>query len=110
QAKRRIHERPNREELLACRYWLEHEIEAVGPRLIVVLGATAAGVVIGPAARVTRDRGQLTPSRFGPPAIPTVHPSSILRSVDDGARAREYAAFVDDLRTIAGVLRQLTTG
>src|SRR5262245_9836875 len=40
--KRRIHERPNREEVLACHLWLEEEIAKVKPRVIVALGATAA--------------------------------------------------------------------
>jgi DNA polymerase len=49
--KRRIHEKPNREEVLACRMWLDEEIEKVKPRAIVALGATAAGTLLGPAAR-----------------------------------------------------------
>src|SRR5215210_8026470 len=43
--KRRIHERPNREEVLACRLWLDEEIENVRPAMIVALGATAAGTL-----------------------------------------------------------------
>ncbi len=48
--KRRIHERPNRGEILACRLWLEEEIAKVKPHIIVALGATAAATVIGPSA------------------------------------------------------------
>ena len=55
--KRRIHQTPNRGELVACRPWLEAEIAAVQPELIVALGATAAKALIGPDVRVTRDRG-----------------------------------------------------
>lgn len=110
QGKRRIHERPNREELLACRHWLEEEIAAINPALIVALGATAASVVIGSAVRVTRDRGQRLASAFGPPAAATVHPSSILRSGDSDARARAYALFVEDLRTMAALAADPTDG
>jgi DNA polymerase len=57
QGKRRIHDKPNREQVLACRMWLDEEIEHVKPAMIVALGATAAGTLLGSAARVTRDRG-----------------------------------------------------
>ncbi len=40
--KRRLHKRPNTSEIKICRRWLFDEIEAVNPRLIVALGATAA--------------------------------------------------------------------
>src|SRR5688500_19116400 len=77
--KRRIHEKPNREEVLACRMWLTEEIETVKPELIVALGATAAGTLLGSAAKVTRDRGSFFESTLAPLVTLTVHPSSILR-------------------------------
>src|SRR5438093_4204606 len=45
--KRRIHQKPNAEEIAACRGWLEGELEAVKPRVIVCLGATAAQALLG---------------------------------------------------------------
>ena len=99
--KRRIHERPNREEVLACRMWLTEEIAAVQPRMIVALGATAAGTLLGSAARVTRDRGKFFPSTLAPFVTLTVHPSSILRAPDTAARAKARQQFVTDLRAIA---------
>src|SRR5437868_2486099 len=39
--KRRIHKKPNASEITACRPWLEAEIRAVQPKVIVCLGATA---------------------------------------------------------------------
>src|SRR5439155_25840312 len=75
--KRRIHERPNREEILACRMWLDGEIAHVRPQAIVALGATAAGVLVGPKVRVTRDRGRLIESPLASMVTVTVHPSSI---------------------------------
>lgn len=36
--KRRIHQKPGRTEIVACRPWLIAEIEAVHPRVIVCLG------------------------------------------------------------------------
>ena len=102
--KRRLHERPNHEEVMACRLWLEMEIEQVKPIAIVALGATAAGSLIGPAVRVTRDRAKKLPSDLAPLVTVTVHPSSILRSGDSAARARAHEQFVDDLRRIARLI------
>jgi uracil-DNA glycosylase family protein len=100
--KRRLHERPNHEEVLACRYWLEEEIRSVQPRVIVALGATAAWALLGPAARVTRDRARRQPSNHAEYVTLTVHPSSILRSADSAERAKALHAFVRDLKTIRG--------
>jgi uracil-DNA glycosylase family protein len=103
--KRRIHERPNREEILACRMWLEEEVTAINPKIIVALGATAASTVAGPAVRVLRDRGRAVASNLAPVVAVTVHPSSILRSPDSSSRASARKAFVDDLRAIAKLVR-----
>ena len=103
QGKRRIHERPNREEILACRAWLDQEIALLKPRTIVALGATAAGVIIGPAARVMRDRAKPFPSPLASLVTLTVHPSSILRAPDSVARAEARRQLVDDLRAIAAL-------
>jgi len=103
---RRIHERPNREEVLACRMWLDQEIAAVKPAMIVALGATAAGTLLGSAAKVTRDRGKFFPSTLAPLVSLTVHPSSILRAPDSTARAEARRQFVADLKTFARKLKQ----
>jgi uracil-DNA glycosylase family protein len=99
--KRRIHERPNRLEINACRVWLEQEIALVKPKAIVALGATAAGAILGSAARVMRDRAKPFPSPLAKLVTLTVHPSSILRAPDSAARAAARRDFVRDLRTIA---------
>ena len=98
--KRRIHEKPNRVEVLACRVWLDAEIALVKPRAIVALGATAAGALLGPAAKVMRDRGKAMTSDLAPLVSLTVHPSSILRTPDRAARAAARKAFVRDLAAI----------
>ena len=104
--KRRIHKKPRHSEVQACRVWLDAEIAMVKPRAIVALGATAAQAVIGPDAKVTRDRTKSFPSPLAPLVTLTVHPSSILRAPDSETRAAERAHFVDDLRSIAA---QVTT-
>jgi uracil-DNA glycosylase len=99
--KRRLHEKPNAGQVRACRPWLEAEIEVVRPRLIVLLGATAAQSVMGPAFRVSRQRGEVLPSPFGIPVLATVHPSSILRATDDESREAAMSSFIADLRVAA---------
>ena len=99
--KRRIHEKPNREEVLACRLWLDEEIDNVRPAMIVALGATAAGTLLGSRVKVTRDRGKFFESTLAPVVSLTVHPSSILRAPDSAARKSARAAFVKDLKTFA---------
>ena len=105
--KRRLHEKPNQAEQAACRPWLEAEIAAVHPRLVVCLGATAAQALLGKDFRVTRDRGRFFETDIAPFVMATVHPSSILRSIDDRSRAQEMTAFIADLRTAADHLRDL---
>jgi DNA polymerase len=98
--KRRIHEKPNREEILACRMWLDGEIANVRPGAIVALGATAASVVLGPKARVSRDRAKRFESPLAPFVTLTVHPSSILRAPDSASRALARKQFLEDWKTI----------
>ena len=98
--KRRLHLRPDREEVAACLPWFEAEIAAVQPRVIVCLGATAAQALLGSGFRVTRERGQLLASTLGPPIMATVHPSSILRAADEPSRRLAMDQFIADLRLI----------
>jgi DNA polymerase len=96
--KRRIHKKPKADEIRACRPWLEAELIALQPELVVCLGATAAQALLGASFRVTRQRGELVSSPLVPRALATVHPSSILRAPDEAARRAEMARFVADLR------------
>jgi DNA polymerase len=105
---RRIHERPETEEMKACGFWLDVERVRLAPRLVVLMGATAARSVLGRAVTIGRERGRpfaLSPTETG---FITVHPSFLLRLPDEDARAREYRAFVDDLRAAARVVSDET--
>ena len=102
--KRRIHERPDREEISACIPWLEAEVATVKPDVIVCLGATAAQALLGSDFRVTRQRGQIMASTFGAPIMATVHPSSILRARDDQSRREAMESFIADLRHLRAYL------
>ena len=105
--KRRLHEKPNRSEIAACRLWLDAEIAILKPQVIVCLGATAAQALLSPTFKVTKERGKLIPSPLAPHVLATVHPSSILRAPDDASREREMRLFVEDLRAVAKVIRGL---
>ena len=102
--KRRIHSKPNLREIHACLPWLEQEIAALRPDLIVCLGATAAQALLGSAFRVTRERGRPLPSTLAPHVIATVHPSSILRQRTRDDRQREMEAFIADLKVAANLI------
>jgi uracil-DNA glycosylase len=103
--KRRIHKKPNAQEIAACRPWLEAEIALVKPEVIVALGATAAQSLLEPQFRVTKQRGEFIPSTLAPYVMATVHPSSILRAPDDETRQLEYRRFIDDLKKLAKVIK-----
>jgi DNA polymerase len=99
---RRIHAKPSAREVGACRPWLEAEIEAVRPRMIVCLGATAAQSLMGNTFRVTQSRGiPITDTKWAPWVMATVHPSALLRVPDPATRDEAYAAFLDDLKKVA---------
>jgi uracil-DNA glycosylase family protein len=102
--KRRIHQKPNWAEMTACRPWLEAELEVVQPRVLVLLGATAAQSLLGREFRVTQHRGELLESDLADAVTATVHPSSILRG-EPTEREANFAAFVGDLRVAAKFLR-----
>jgi uracil-DNA glycosylase len=101
--KRRIHKKPNLDEITACRPWLDAEIEVVRPRAVVCLGATAAQALLGKQFRVSKERGRFVESDLAEYVTATVHPSSILRA-RDADRDREIAALVADLAKVAEVL------
>lgn len=95
--KRRIHKKPRSAEIHACRPWLDSELNAVKPKVLVCLGATAAQALLGREFSVMRQRGQLVDSELAPAVMATVHPSSILRAPDHDAREVMMKEFVADL-------------
>jgi uracil-DNA glycosylase family protein len=99
--KRRIHKKPGAKEMDACRPWLEAEIAALQPQIIVCLGATAAQSLLGRDFRVTQRRGEFLDSALAPTVMATVHPSSILRAPDQQTRHDEMQRFSADLKKIA---------
>jgi len=102
--KRRIHKKPNAEEIAACRPWLDAELAVVKPRVLVCLGATAAQALLGRQFRVTQQRGQFVETSLASLVTATVHPSSILRAPDEETRRQEMKAFIEDLSLVAQAL------
>ncbi|HEX2861419.1 MAG TPA: UdgX family uracil-DNA binding protein [Lacunisphaera sp.] len=98
--KRRLHQKPSAREITACRPWLETELRLIHPAVVVALGATAAQTLMGPAFRVTRERGKPVKVAWATVFFATVHPSSILRGPPED-RARALGEFEADLRKIA---------
>jgi uracil-DNA glycosylase family protein len=103
--KRRIHQKPNWAEMTACRPWLEAELAVVKPDVLVCLGATAAQSLLGRQFRVTKMRGVPVESELAASVVATVHPSSILRAPDEGARQDAMRDFVRDLKAVAKLIK-----
>jgi DNA polymerase len=95
--KRRIHQKPNAGEIKACRWWLDHELGLIKPKMTVALGATALTALFGKSLPVTRNRGLVVTSATGLPIFVTVHPSFLLRIPDRDDAARERMLFAKDL-------------
>jgi uracil-DNA glycosylase family protein len=100
--KRRIHQRPSGAEIMACRHWLEGELVAVGPRVVVAMGATAGASFFGAGFRVGDHRGragELSLATWHGLVVSTIHPSAVLRAPDHAARQDAYAGLTRDLAT-----------
>ncbi len=88
--KRRMHATPDRWQVEACAPWLQAELRLLEPRVLVLLGATAAKSLLGASFKVTASRGVLLPwpdslERKGGSngqVVATLHPSAVLRSRD----------------------------
>jgi uracil-DNA glycosylase family protein len=98
--KLRIHKKPSMKQINACKPWLQAELEAVRPELIVCLGATAAQSLLGPKFRITQLHGKLQQVDSLPPIIATLHPSAILRASTDEDRERDTKLFLEDMRHV----------
>jgi DNA polymerase len=103
--KRRIHKKPRASEVKACRPWLEAELRAVKPRILVCLGATAAQSVLGSQFKLMQGRGKVVASAMAEQVVATIHPSAVLRAPDSEGRRAAYESLVADLKVVAKALR-----
>jgi probable DNA metabolism protein len=101
--KRRLHKTPAQQEVEACSYWLDQELQSIGARVIVTLGATALAALFGRRATLSAHVGRVVP--YGDKlVVATYHPSYALRQNDEAARERTVAAIVaalDQARELA---------
>ena len=97
--KRRIHKTPAQREVAACHVWLEQEMLAVNPSIIVALGATALGAIMGKRITITEARATASlRNAEGVRVIATYHPSAVLRAPDEERRQELFDFLVADLR------------
>jgi uracil-DNA glycosylase len=103
--KKRIHKKPDMEQIRACTPWLEAELARIRPEALVLLGATAAQTFLGRSFRVTLQRGAFVESSLAPLVTATIHPSSILRADTDEDRQAAFEGFVHDLEIVERALK-----
>lgn len=96
--RRRLHKKPSTAEVRACRPWLEAEVVAVQPDLLLCMGVTAATAVFGGTIRLKDVRGTFRPSPFAVEAFVTIHPSALLRLPSTQDREVGFQRLVDELR------------
>ncbi|HZN34669.1 MAG TPA: UdgX family uracil-DNA binding protein [Pirellulaceae bacterium] len=105
QGKRRLHAKPSSREIFACRPWLQAELEAIEPELLICLGATAAQSLLGRGFKLTQRRGEPFASDWADWTLATYHPSAVLRAKHlEGGEilVREFQA---DLELVAAKLK-----
>ena len=107
--KRRIHKKPRASEIKACRPWLEAELRAVKPAIVVCLGATAAQSILGSQFKLMQQRGEVLSSTLAARVLATIHPSAVLRAPDSEGRRAAYDMLVADLKVAARTLRKPPT-
>jgi DNA polymerase len=105
--KRRIHDKPTRYEITACKPWLGAELDAVRPEIIVLLGATAAQSLLGSSFRVTKSRGVELGTELATYTFATVHPASVLRAPDDEMRRLAKEEFIHDFELVGDYFKKL---
>lgn len=101
---RRIHKRPNYREVQACYPWLQAEIAAINPELVILLGSTAGQALLGKDYKVTEMRGKFYKLPSGLSIFPTIHPSALLRVFDHHEKEAAIKTFTEELRLAAEIL------
>jgi len=105
--KRRLHQKPLIRQVVACKPWLEAEIQAMHPKVVVCLGATAAQSMMGRIVRITQERGKFLDGDSGAGVFVTIHPSSIYRLREKAEQEKEFRRFVAEMKTVQRRLRSI---
>ncbi len=104
----RLHQNPRMSEITACRPWLAAEIDAIKPKVILCLGASAAKSLLGGTFALMKERGTIKQTAFAERVMATVHPSAVLRAADEPGRALLYNFLHDDLALAFLTAKQVT--
>jgi uracil-DNA glycosylase len=104
--KRRLHQKPSIRQVMACRPWLEAELEAVRPKILVCLGATAAQSVLARPVLITKARGKFIESDSDHTTFITIHPSAIYRHREKEEQEKEYRRFVSEMKQVQSKLQK----
>jgi uracil-DNA glycosylase len=108
--KRRLHQKPVIRQVMACRPWVEAELDVVRPKIVVCMGSTAARSMLGKPVLITKERGKFIESGAGLLTFITVHPSAIYRQREKDQQEKEYRRFAEELKLVSRKLRTLTGG
>ncbi len=95
--KLRLHQNPRMSEIMACKPWLLAELDALKPRLVLCLGASASKSLLGGTFALMRDRGKLLSTPYAEHVMATIHPSAVLRARDEPSREALYQHLREDL-------------
>jgi uracil-DNA glycosylase family protein len=106
--KRRLHQKPSIRQVAACRPWLEVEIQAVQPHILVCMGATAAQSVVGKPVPIMKERGKFIDSALDRLTFVTIHPSAILRQRGKDEREEEFRRFASEMKLVKRKLQSLS--
>jgi uracil-DNA glycosylase len=105
--KRRLHQKPLIRQVVACKPWVEAEIQIIHPKVVVCLGATAAQSMMGRIVRITQERGKFLDGDSGAAVFITIHPSSIYRLREKDEQEKEYRRFVAEMKAVQRRLRSI---
>jgi DNA polymerase len=108
--KRRLHQKPSIRQVMACRPWLEAELEVVRPKIVVCLGATAAQSVLARPVLITKARGKFIESDSGRVTFITIHPSAIYRRREKDEQEKEYRRFASEMKQLRHKLQSMKSG
>lgn len=100
----RVRKPPRLEEVRACLPWLEAELEAVRPQVLVLLGSVAARALLGEGFHLFEQRGHLLTTPWCEQTLVTLHPSLVLRQPGPLERAAARRDLLADLRQAAALL------
>jgi DNA polymerase len=105
--KRRLHQKPAIRQVTACKPWLEAEFEAVRPKIVVCMGATAAQSVFGKSVPITKERGKFIDLGSGLVSFITIHPSAIYRHQEREEQDKEYRRFAAEMKLVHRKLQSM---